>query len=258
MEVANTYKSDQQKLTDLLESYQSRKAMIGKAALENCVEEQATLNDCYRNGSTQSRMTLCRPENKAFERCFVMQSRFLKALGYLSVFDRSAEIDEQIQMHADTLYHRMLAQEAAVAEAKASNAPVPSFAPLISAPASSSSSLSPGQSTPTISTGQPISASAAATLESARPMSYEESTEVYLKKLNPKVRQGLEEGWEKNKPSAEERLLEAKAYAMEAEAGVGVAYRVGYMMLDAQKGREQRRKEGTATMGDTVSGWFGR
>lgn len=53
-------------------------------------------------------------------------------------------------------------------------------------------------------------------------------------------------------------MLEAKAHAMEAEAGVGVANQVGQMMQDAQKGREQRRKEGTATLGDLVSGWLGR
>ncbi|KAI4166819.1 MAG: hypothetical protein LQ343_007720 [Gyalolechia ehrenbergii] len=254
-EVENTYKSEQEKLMDLLEGYQSRKARIGKAALENCAEEQEAMSDCYRNGSWKSKMTMCRPENKAFERCYTMQARFLKALGYLSAYDRPAEIDERIQMHADTLYHRMLAQEAAVAEAKASDAPIPSFAPLIPAPASSSS---PDKSTPTISTGQPVSASAAATLESARPMSYEESKAVYLKRLKPHVRQALEEQWEKKKLSSEEKMLEARAYAMEAEAGVGVANQVGQMMQDVQKGREQRRKEGTATLGDTVSGWLGR
>ncbi|KAI4188387.1 MAG: hypothetical protein L6R41_002170 [Letrouitia leprolyta] len=253
-EVENAYKSDQEKLMDLLEGYQSRKARIGKAALENCAEEQAAMSDCYRNGSWQSKMTMCRAENKAFERCYTMQARFLKALGYLSAYDRPPEIDEKIQMHADTLYHRMLAQEAAVAEAKASNAPIPSFAPLISEPASSPSE----NSTPTTSTGQPVSASAAATLESARPTSYEESIDTYLKRLKPNIRQGLEEEWEKQKLTPEEKVLEAKAHAMEAEAGVGVANQVGQMMQDAQKGREQRRKEGTATLGDLVSGWLGR
>lgn len=73
-EVENAYKSDQEKLMDLLEGYQSRKARIGKAALENCAEEQAAMSDCYRNGSWQSKMTMCRAENKAFERCYTMQA----------------------------------------------------------------------------------------------------------------------------------------------------------------------------------------
>ncbi|KAL8716497.1 MAG: hypothetical protein Q9225_006175 [Loekoesia sp. 1 TL-2023] len=248
---------------DLLEGYQARKARIGKAALENCAEEHWAMSDCYRNGNWKSTMTMCRKENKAFERCYTMQAgevlivwglvlqRFLKALGYFAAYDRPPDIDEQIQMHADTLYHRMLAQEAAVAEAKASNNPIPAFPPLMPTPSSKD------RAAHTTSTGQPVSASAAATLESARPLTYEESKEMYLKWLKPNVRQGLEQEWEEKKLSPEEKMLAARAYAMEAEAGVGVANQVGQMMQQLQKGREQRRKEGTATLGDTVSGWLG-
>ncbi|KAL8827768.1 MAG: hypothetical protein Q9170_006880 [Blastenia crenularia] len=250
--VQNTYLSDQEKLMDVLEGYQSRKARIGKAALENCAVEQEAMSECYRSGNWKSKMTMCRTENKAFERCYTMQARFLKALGYLAAYDRPAEADEKIQMHADTLYHRMLDQEAAVAKAKASDAPVPSFEPLISDPTPSHTKIH------TTSTGQPVSASAAATLESARPLSYEESKEMYLKRLKPLVRQGLEQRWEKRKLSAEEKMLEARAYAMEAEAGVEVANQVGKMMQEAQRAREQRRKEGSGTVGDTISGWLGR
>lgn len=59
------------------------------------------------------------------------KQRFLKALGYLSTYDRPASVDEDIQMHADTLYHRMLDQEKAIEAAKAAGEPVPTFAPLI-------------------------------------------------------------------------------------------------------------------------------
>lgn len=157
-------------------------------------------------------------------------------------------------MHADTLYHRMLDQEAAIAEAKAQNLPPPSFEPL----------LSPSDATPaeptqhTTSTGQPISASAAATISSARPLSYEESKDMYLRKLKPNVREGLEQEWEKNKLSAEERMLAARAYAMEAEAGIGVANQLGELMQETQRKREERRKEGKGTLGDTINGWLGR
>ncbi|KAL8934256.1 MAG: hypothetical protein Q9216_005998 [Gyalolechia sp. 2 TL-2023] len=238
---------------DLLESYKSRKARIGKAALENCCEEQGIMSDCYRNGSMKSKMTLCRAENKAFERCYTMQARFLKALGYFSVYERPAEIDEQIQMHADTLYHRMLAQEAAVAEAKASDTPIPTFGPLIPPPASLAS---PGNPIPIVSSGQPVSASAAATLKSARPLSYEESKDAYLKRLKPEVRQRLEKTWEKRKLTPEEKIIEARAYAMEAEAGIGVANQVGQIFEDMEKAREQRKKEGTSTFGDFITRIF--
>lgn len=60
--------------------------------------------------------------------------RFLKALGYLSLTERPPEVDEQIQMHADALYHRMLREEAEIEEAKSSGKPAPSFPPLVDRP----------------------------------------------------------------------------------------------------------------------------
>ena len=57
--------------------------------------------------------------------------RFLKALGYMSTFDRPPEVEEEIQMHADTLYHRMLAQEKATEEAKSAGKPLPKFPPIL-------------------------------------------------------------------------------------------------------------------------------
>lgn len=273
---------------DLLEGYKSRKARIGKAALENCVEEQEAMSDCYRHGGWKDQMTMCRKQNKAFERCYTMQAvsvptlftfsypshegnrfndkiqRFLKALGYLSAYDRPADIDEQIQMHADTLYHQMLDHEAAVAKAKASDTPVPEFPPLISPSSTLRSSdhttqqQQQQQQPPTTATGQPISSSAAATLDGARSLSYEESTAQYLQRLKPSVREGLQAEWEKKKLSKEEKMLAARAYAMEAEAGIGVANQVGKLMEETRQRREERRKEGTATLGDWVSGLLGR
>lgn len=73
-EVENALKSDQEKLMDLLEGYQSRKARIGKAAMENCALEQEAMSDCYRHGGWKQTMTMCRKENKAFERCYTMQA----------------------------------------------------------------------------------------------------------------------------------------------------------------------------------------
>ncbi|KAL9011722.1 MAG: hypothetical protein Q9173_003452 [Seirophora scorigena] len=258
----------------MLDDYQYRKARIGKAAMENCVEEQEAMHHCYRHGNFKQTMTVCRKENKAFERCYTMQARFLKALGYLSADDqdRPADVEERIQMHADKLYHQMLAQEAAASDAAARDLPAPTFEPLIfpsaaatsdhNSPATTTSTTSTsqqGQPRPTTSTGQPISASAAATIESARhPLSCEESKRLYLQKLKPHVREGLEKQWTTQQLSEEEKMLAARAYAMEAEAGIGVANQVGGMMQEMQRKREERRKEGKGTLGDIVSGWLGR
>lgn len=73
-EVENALKSDQEKLTDLLDGYKSRKARMEKAAMENCALEQQAMSDCYRKGSWKDKMTMCRAENRAFERCYTMQA----------------------------------------------------------------------------------------------------------------------------------------------------------------------------------------
>ena len=57
-------KSDQEKINDVLEGYNYRKAEIGRAALENCALEQWDVNECFRSGGWHSRLTMCRAENK--------------------------------------------------------------------------------------------------------------------------------------------------------------------------------------------------
>lgn len=59
------------------------------------------------------------------------EQRLLKALGYLNALDRSPDMDERIQMHADKLYHQMIEQEAAIEKAKAEGLPEPKFEPVI-------------------------------------------------------------------------------------------------------------------------------
>jgi len=75
-------------------------------------------------------MTMCRDESKAFNRCYVMQGRFLKALGYLDGV-RTEEQEEVVQMHADKLYHEMLEKERVAMEAKAKGEKVPGLGTLI-------------------------------------------------------------------------------------------------------------------------------
>jgi hypothetical protein len=48
-------------------------------------------------------------------------------LGYQTEYDRRPEVDEDIQMHADGLFRRMLDHEAAVQAAKKEGRPIPVF-----------------------------------------------------------------------------------------------------------------------------------
>lgn len=82
-QIAAESTTDQHKLLDMLDDYKIRKGSTGRAAMENCAVEQGALKECYDNGSWAKRMTMCRTENKAFDRCFVMQSvrnQFLNSL----------------------------------------------------------------------------------------------------------------------------------------------------------------------------------
>ncbi|KAF4435431.1 hypothetical protein FACUT_7172 [Fusarium acutatum] len=119
--------TDHEKLMSVLEAYKERKEAIGKAALENCAEYQEEWVNCMKHGSWEDQMQMCRHQVRRFERCYTMQSRFLRALGHGSVVGRSPEVEEDIQMHADSLYQRMIKHEEAVEKAKAEGLPVPVF-----------------------------------------------------------------------------------------------------------------------------------
>ena len=73
-EIENETKTDHEKLMDVLEGFKERKAMIGKAALENCAEEQLDWSNCMKYGSWMDRAGMCRDTVRKFERCYNMQS----------------------------------------------------------------------------------------------------------------------------------------------------------------------------------------
>ncbi|TEA15136.1 hypothetical protein C8034_v002588 [Colletotrichum sidae] len=126
-EIEAETKTDHEKLMDVLDGYKQRKHNIGRAALENCAIQQEEWVNCMKRGDWEDRMQMCRKQVQKFERCYTMQTRFLKALGYQSVYDRPAQVEEDIQMHADALYNRMIEQEKAIEAAKAEGLPVPKF-----------------------------------------------------------------------------------------------------------------------------------
>ncbi|KAK4151682.1 hypothetical protein C8A00DRAFT_16955 [Chaetomidium leptoderma] len=124
-------KTDNEKLSDVLDAFKERKGLIGRAALENCAEEQVDWSACMKSGTWRARMTMCSDEVHRFERCYNAQSRLLKALGYLSVQGRNPEVDEEIQMRADELYHRMLSQEKEAERAREEGREVPVYKSLL-------------------------------------------------------------------------------------------------------------------------------
>ncbi|KAI9713736.1 MAG: hypothetical protein M1812_006574 [Candelaria pacifica] len=233
-DIEDSTKSDQDKLLDVLEGYRERKAQIGRAALENCALEQWGVTDCFTNGGFKSRMTMCRAENKQFERCYLMQAKFLKALGYLSTFDRPAELDEKIQMHADTLYHRMLDQERASEAAKAAGEPIPSFPPIVP---SSHDIIATTTSSNSSTTTTAVKGSITADQLPA-------ATQAALKKRV----EGL---------SAEAREIEEKAILAEIAAGERLGRQIGDVYRETDKAKKERREKGKQTVGDQVSSWFG-
>ncbi|KAI9762804.1 MAG: hypothetical protein M4579_000156 [Chaenotheca gracillima] len=230
-------KSDQERLGDVLEGFKHRRAEIGRAALENCANEQWAVSDCYTNGSWKSVMTLCRTENRQLERCYLMQAKFLKALGYLSTFDRPPEVDEKIQMHADKLYHQMLDREAATEKAKAEGLPLPSFEPLLSS-----------------SKTQPFSTTTDTILPSTEPSSVGATAATKppttIDQLKPKVKAKLKKQLDTLSP--EEREIEEKAIQAEIAAGERIGRRLGQLYEERDEAARKRREEGKQTFGDII------
>ncbi|KAG9245864.1 hypothetical protein BJ878DRAFT_574496 [Calycina marina] len=227
-DIEDEVKTDQEKITDVIEGYKYRKSEIGRAALENCALEQWDVSECFKHGGWTSRMTMCRAENRKFDRCFMMQSKFLKALGYLSLLDRAQEVDEEIQMHADTLYHRMLDQEKQIEEAESEGRPVPVFPPLVAS----------------IKKSKASGPTATAIAQAEKPLSdlSPENQAVFQKRI-----EGLD---------PEERELEERAFKAELETGKELATAYVSIMAKQDAEREQRKKEGKETIGDKLTAAF--
>ncbi len=159
--------------------------------------------------------------------------KFLKALGYLSTFDRPPEVDERIQMHADTLYHRMLEQEKAIEAAKAVGQPVPHFPPIIASKATATASA------PSTSQSEAVPPDERITVDKLRP-----DVQAQLKKrlegLNP-----------------EQKEIEEKAINAEIEAGERLARQIGTLFEQQAQNKKERREQGKETLSDKISGLFG-
>ena len=144
-------------------------------------------------------------------------------------------------MHADTLYHRMLDQERAQKEAEEAGLPIPQFPPILQKPRSAASAPS--------SVPAPVEREAAA---QTRMPGYKTAQ---MDQLTPEARAELKKRI-KDQPEVV-RELEEEAMLAEAESDVSVAKRVSALQSSGMERRKERREKGEATLGDTISGWFG-
>lgn len=230
-------KTDQEKLSDLMDAYNERRSEVSRAALDNCAVEYEELHHCYRHGSLADRMTNCRGNFRKLDRCFTMQQNFLKALGYLSVGERDPEREERIQMHADKLFHQMLAQEKMIEEAKKDGKAEPRFAPLFS-PESLSAAMK----------GQPVP------LET-QSVSDPDARPAVWKELSEAARATMEERLKKKTGLA--RQVEMQTITAEIEADKEFGAEFGKVMDDERRSRHLRREQGKETIGDTIKRWWG-
>jgi hypothetical protein len=235
-EVEAAGKTDQDRLTSVIEAYNDRKAAIGRAALENCVEYQLAEKDCFSNGGWAKKMTMCRDESKAFNRCYTMQSRFLKALGYLAT-QRTEEEDERIQMHADKLYHEMLERERTQQEAKEAGLEVPELPPLIQAERTSKA------------LGQDSA------WARARQTALEKGMPTNLSAFSPEKQEQIKERIKGM--SKEEQELELQLIAGESRAQFEYAEKIAAQLEEERAHRADRRARGKETIGDTIKRLWG-
>lgn len=252
--IENRGKSDQEKLNEIIEVYNDRKAAIGRAALENCALEQMALNDCYKSGSWTAKMTLCRDEDRSLNRCYNMQAKFLKALGYLSLVGRPAEEEERIQMHADKLYHQMLEHERLVEEAKKEGRPAPEFDPMSSRTltAAMSGRLSEKTTTPTTT---PTSSVALDPNIPTPPTPGRDPDAIPKWNVSPELQQEFERRIEGLK--GVERALEIKEIEAELEAGKLFGKQIHRAFEEERQNRLARKESGKETIGDTIKRLWG-
>lgn len=137
--------------------------------------------------------------------------------------DRDSDMNEKIQMHADTLYQRMLKQEEQIEEARAAGREIPKFPPLLS----------------------------------QRPNFAPEAKQqtIRVEDLSPQVQAGFKKRLEGK--TGEEREVEERAIRAELQSGEDLARNLGNMFDQQKAEREARKKDGKERIGDRFSSAFG-
>jgi hypothetical protein len=239
-DLENRARTEQDKLRDIVDAFNDRKADIGRIALENCALEYMEQFDCFRAPKTYwQTATLCNAESKKFNRCYDMQSKFLKALGYLTMDVRSGEDSERIQMHADKLYQQMMEQEAAIQKAKDEGREPPKFESVLSKQnIARAMSSTPSSAPPVAGKPQP-----------------EDTAEDLWKLIKPDSRAKYEKLLAEMSPA--EQDIEKAALVGEIQANIGQAKQVQDTFIEERINRTKRREAGQSTIGDTIKRLWG-
>lgn len=230
-------KSEQEKLTDIVDAYNDRKSEIGRVALENCAFEYMGQFECWQSPSMYQMATLCRDESRKFNRCYETQAKFLKALGFMTMEKRTKEQDEAMQMHADKLYQQLLEQQALIAKAKEEGRPIPKFESLLSKRnVSEAISLNP------------------TTAPAAEKAEQDEENDVWSH-IKTSSRKEYEKKLAELPP--EEQEFERRALLGELKAQTSIAAKVGETFVEERINRMKRKETGQSTIGDTIKHWWG-
>ena len=238
-QLENSAKTEQDKLKDIVDAYNDRKADIGRIALENCALEYMEQFECFSAPKTYwQTATLCSAESKRFNRCYDMQAKFLKALGYLTMDVRSPEDSERIQMHADKLYHQMMDQEALIEKAKAEGKEPPKFESVLSK-----------QNVARAMAGKPL---AATPVTGKSPV---DDGDDLWKLIKPESRAKYEKLLNDLPPADQD--IEKRALLGEMQANIGQARQVQDAFIEERINRMKRREAGQATIGDNIKRLWG-
>lgn len=143
-------------------------------------------------------------------------------------------------MHADLLYHRLLAQEGAIEGARKAGTPIPHF-PSINSP----------DQTPTY----PTADSKAKPLKPNKKDELPELSDFLKGKLQPHKEDSLRR--KLKDMNSLEREMEERSVLEEYRMSMEVAEDFVYHRDKMVEGRKERRTKGKATTFDVVSGWFG-
>ncbi|KAF2089131.1 hypothetical protein K490DRAFT_38853 [Saccharata proteae CBS 121410] len=244
-EVEARTKTDNEKLADVVEHYNDRRSTITLVAKENCIFQRIELKNCMEKPKTWSQsMSMCRKENREFDRCIEMQGKFLRALGYLQVYGVDPEAQERIQMHSDELYNRMLKQEEAIEQARAKGEPIPQFDHILSK-----------ENIAAAMTGKPLQAQVPGTAETAEnpmPTTFDECAKLGMSDV-------MRDRFEKEllKVHGVERDIERQALIGEFMLQRKVAERYGEAMKTEKEKRDRRIELGKGTMGDKIKQAWG-
>ncbi|KAF2000636.1 hypothetical protein P154DRAFT_192135 [Amniculicola lignicola CBS 123094] len=239
----NRGKSEQDRLKDIVDHYKDRRGDVGRVAMENCALEYMAQFECYRNPSWAQIAVVCRTESRRFNRCYDLQQKFLKALGYFTLDERSPEESERIQMHADKLYQQLMDQERQIEEAIEQKKPIPQFESVLS-------KQNISRAMTTIKVGTEAGKDTGG--QSLTGLFNEEDVWAQVK---PEARQTYEQQIADLPPLEQE--TERRAILAELQVQNTMAKRLEVAFVEERISRLKRKESGQATVGDTIKRWWG-